>query len=112
MAASPEPASLIQAKIDVLLREYDAVRREIISRTNNRFAIGGYAVAVAAFVGSQPQISPALRWCVALGALVSLCMLWCVIGHLIEVAASRAAEIESRVNAILGEEIMAYENRH
>ena len=112
MTANAESSSCAQIKVDVLLREYDTLRQEIISRTNNRFAIGGYLGAIVVFFCSQSQFSALVRWCVALGALVGLLLLWFMIGYLIEQAASRIAEVESTVNAILGEELLVYESRN
>ncbi len=101
-----------KTKVDVLLREYDTLRQEIVSRTNNRFAMAGLLVAVAAFVISQPELVASERWGIAIVAFFVSIGGWWTIGFLIRCCAARLMEIEQRVNALVGDELLVWETRN
>jgi len=100
-----------KAKIEILLREYDTLRSEIMSRTNNRFAIIGFIVALIAFIGSQSDV-PLYGRCVIGGLAILVVLAVCFrFGQLIKRCAVRIAEIEEKINNLMGEDLLAWESQ-
>lgn len=105
-----------KAKIDILLKEYDVLNAKVASRINNRFAITGFAGAVSTFVYFQTRntTSPCINtwfWTIVLMfTVISLLVLWFVLGQLIKNCAVRISQIEKRINELAGEELLKWES--
>ena len=96
-------------KINILLKEYDALRTEILTRTNNAYTLLTAAAtlvvgAVAWFVTTEAGRSKFL-WLIAILAFLAAVFsyLFWVIVLSIERCAYRLVEIEARVNQLAGE---------
>jgi hypothetical protein len=98
-------------RIDILLKEYDTLRAEIISRSNNRFATIGLIIALGAFVLTRPEESAVSPFVLAAPVLAILLVTLWRLGQLIKRCSLRIAEIEARINQLMGEELLAWEGR-
>lgn len=104
-----EDVSSRNSVVDVILHEYDALRAEIVSRSDARFQIIGFLSIAATLLGTQ--ISEGARgWLigVTLGGFIAI---WLRFGLLIRRCAGRLREIENFVNKELGSEPLVWENR-
>lgn len=115
-----DPARPLSRKerIDVLLKEYDALRASILLRTQSVFTTVNVVVtltaAVATFLLTRPAPIEHPRW---LAFLVCLALVgFSVIGAWTVAQSRRAAlrvkQIENRINEIAGEELLAWERLH
>ena len=96
-----------KAKIEILLKEYDTLRNETMSRTNDRFAIVGFIVAFIVFIGTQSEV-PLYGRCLIGGlAILVVLALWFRFGQLIKRCAVRIADIEEKINNLMGEKLLA-----
>ena len=115
-----------QSKIEVLLKEYDRLWDEMISRMNNRFAVIGYLGGLLAFIVYQTKnvAWPEAMWPLSLlrlpkdilwpSALVVvglffLFVIWRRFGTLIKRLAWRVSQIEKQVNELIGEDVLVWE---
>jgi len=98
------------ARIDILLKEYETLRTEIISRTQSRFAITSIAAgAVAlAFSAGSTLGSP---WLFLILTSLAAALLWARLGGLIRRASEGLHRVEEKVNEIAGEELLVWEHR-
>lgn len=92
-------------KVDLLLREYDTLRQEVISRTNNRFAILGLLGTVVAFVCTQTDIALTRQWVVV---VVFLVVLWWIVGYTMRKIGTYLAAVERRINELAGEKLLRW----
>lgn len=99
-------------KINILLREYDTLRTEILQRTAAGFAVPAVVVAIAGWLLSpffehHPYIAGALALVVvaglALGArFMNVQIRWC---------AARVTRIENRINFLAQDHLLEWESR-
>ena len=96
-------------KIQVLLAEYSALRQEIVSRTGTRFGCLGLLLGIFAFVphagGSFWDYIPVVI------VLATLIAVFVRLTWLLYRCAIRIAEIEVKVNGIVGEELLVWQSR-
>jgi hypothetical protein len=97
------------AKIQILLKEYDALRAEIISRTSNRFSSLGILAAVVAFSASQQNVL--LAWIVGGAVGLLLFGVWLRLGYLIGRCSAQIANVEEQINALAGDDLLTWESR-
>lgn len=99
----------VQAKINILLREYEALRSEMQSRLNNRFAMVGYFGAIFTYASLQHEV--ALEWRIAwgVGAMICLVGVWCRGVYMITRLARRLAQIEDKINSFSDEPLLLWE---
>jgi uncharacterized membrane protein len=101
-------------KINILLKEYDALRAEMLQRMNARFAIVGLLGALLVLLISKWEWQPAgwpldVRWLVAvLGAFILAGVFW-RFGTLIQKLATRVSQVEQRVNQLAQEDLLTWE---
>ena len=112
-----EPASSTinqdaKIKIDILLKEYDTLRTEIIHRINNRWRATGFGIAAVALVGSLSALDKQLVTLIVVASALALLALWSRSWYLIQRCELRIAEIEQRVNEIAGERLLVWETMH
>lgn len=96
--------------VEVLLREYDTLRTEILARVRTRFELLGFLAVIATFAGSSNVSTPA-RALVVVAAVAVALVVWAWFASGIKRCAGRILEIESRVNALMGSELLAWETR-
>ena len=101
-----------QEKIDILLKEYETLREEIIQRINNRFSFLTYAGAVGAYALFAVQTTTTFQTAVLFVTTGFLLLLWHRFGVLVARCSDRIAEIETEVNRLSGAELLQWENRH
>lgn len=101
-------------KINILLKEYDTLRAEMLQRMNGRFAIVGLLGALLVLVISKGEWQPTgwkldARWLVAvLGASILAGIFW-RFGTLIRKLGTRVSKVEQRVNQLAQEDLLAWE---
>jgi threonine/homoserine/homoserine lactone efflux protein len=96
-------------KVTVLLKEYDTLRQEIVGRISNRFGLVSFGSALVVFLVTQ-QPPPGRLVVVGLW-VVFLLVLWWRAGVLIRRCSKRIAEIERKVNSLVGEDLLVWETR-
>lgn len=101
-------------KIDILLKEYDTLRAEILQRINARFGIIGFLGTLFAFVLSKWEWQPKncsfdVRWPIVALGLTVLLGTWWWFGIRMQRLAARVSSIEKRVNQLAGEELLTWE---
>jgi len=96
-------------KVTVLLKEYDTLRQEIVGRISNRFGLVSFGSALVVFLVTQQP--PRGRLVVVGLWVVFLLVLWWRAGVLIRRCSKRIAEIERKVNSLVGEDLLVWETR-
>ncbi len=106
-------------KIDILLKEYETLRQEILFRTNNRFLMVGI---VGAFLGytlftDNPVLKTyiwgiGLRTFVLVGGAMALLVIWFRLGYSVATLAMHISAIEKKINDLVGEELLEWETRY
>lgn len=96
-------------RIEVLMKEYDTLRAEILVRVQSRFALasilgGAATIAIATEAGGERHWL--LGGLVALGAI----LLWVWLGRLIVIAHKGLVRLEHAVNGIAGETLLRWEH--
>ena len=101
-------------KINILLKEYDTLRAEMLQRINARFAIVGLLGALLVLLISKWGWQPAgwpldVRWLVGvLGASILAGIFW-RFGTLIRKLAAQVSQVEQRVNKLAQEDLLTWE---
>lgn len=98
-------------KIEVLLKEHEMLHQRILNRTNSRFAIVGYSLALVAFVSAESDLSRSWRIFVGVTVCLILAAIWYRFAQFIKLYAMRATEIEEKVNSILDDKLLLFETR-
>jgi hypothetical protein len=98
-----------RAKVEVLLKEYDSLRQEVISRLNNRFNLLGYAGAILTYAVFQGGGVADWRWLCAAGAALALLLVWLWGAKKIRELSIRIATIEKKINSLAGDALLAWE---
>lgn len=100
-----------RAKIDILFKEYDTLRTEVMARCNSRFLVVGFLVTLTVFVASESEVGLLARCLIGAFAVLAVAALWFRLGQLIKRCAVRIAEIEQKINKLMGEQLLAWESR-
>jgi len=106
-------------RIDILLKEYDTLRADAMSRMNSRFLMMGTFGALIGFSIFSPS-SPfrggsgnlVLEQVVCLLAGLVMLVVWIWMGYLAGICVRRVSQIELKINEIAGEELMVFESKH
>ena len=98
-------------KIEILFKEYEILRDEIVQRISNRFSFLTYAGAVATYAIFGVQTRTTLQTVVLIVAAVALLIIWYRFGLLIARCSHRIAELETEINGIAGAELLKWENQ-
>ena len=97
--------------VNVLLREYDTLRAEILARVKSRFDMLIFTAPAATFIASQGQLSRNWRFAVVVGAAAFLLSLWFYFGSAINQCSVRIAEVEGMINELVGSPLLQWESR-
>jgi hypothetical protein len=95
----------------ILFKEYDTLRAEIISRTNNIYQVIGIGAALGIAVLSRPapQGLGKAFWVTLSIFSILIVSLWGALHLDISRTGGRLREIEAEVNAITGHELLKWE---
>jgi hypothetical protein len=108
--AESDPVKLSpKDQINILLKEYDTLRAEILGRMNHRWQMLGLIGAIVAFISAQ---SGAIAGRAIAGVMaVGLFGLWLNSGRYVARLARRVSEIEKHVNGLAGENLLVWESQ-
>jgi hypothetical protein len=99
--------------LELLLKEYDTLREEVLARVQSRFQLLSFLVAAAAFVVGQSsltQISVGLWW-LLVGVVALVGIVWFYFRVMIENCAKRLRQIEGALNGSAPTQVMQWESR-
>lgn len=106
-------------KIDILLKEYETLRQEILSRTHNRFLMVGIVGAFLAYTlfTNNPILKTyilgiGLRTFVLVSGAIALLVIWLWFGYIVGNLDMRISAIDKRINDLVGEELLEWETRY
>jgi hypothetical protein len=98
-------------KVQILLKEYDALRGEITSRGNNMYQL----IAICAGIGAAliswlaPRGLNAMGWTVLVSTTLLFAWLFIALDRDIKHAAARVRELEAAINELSGTELLQWE---
>jgi hypothetical protein len=95
-------------KIDILLKEYDTLRSEIINRIWSRFIVTGLLFAVVPLVSDKAGAPPLLSL-MSLG--VVLTGMWWLVSRGIQSCGRRLCELEQQINTLAGDKLLQWETK-
>ena len=99
-------------EIDILLKEYDTLRSEIIARTSGGFQLGAIVLAAITWMGSRPvdhaPISPRLVGALVAGIVALAFAYW----RDLYAASVRVAELEREINHLAGRPLLKWEGQY
>lgn len=109
--AMSESIQVLSAKeqMDVLLKEYDTLRVEVLNRLNNSFQIGAIGITAGTWIASQPNSTrPSLLIIILLVVvfLSSAITLW----RDLYFVARHIADIEREINRLAGVTLLTWES--
>lgn len=105
-----DPSESEKLQIQILLKEYDTLRQEIVGRINNRFSLVGFGSGLAVFLASQKPTH--WGWLLIVSWLVALLLLWWRTAKLLRRCSVRIADLERQINRLAGAELLAWESHH
>jgi hypothetical protein len=97
-------------KVQILLKEYDSLRAEILQRIGHRFAFLGLFGAVGAYAFFAAKNLSAHQTAVLTISAIALFGVWWRLGNLIARCSKRLAEIEKAINSLAGEPLLRWEH--
>jgi hypothetical protein len=106
----PEPLGP-KERISTLLKEYDTLRAEILSRINHRWQMLGLIGVIVSFISARDGSTLSLDLVPAYAMILLLFGLWLRSDFHLDVLSVRIAEIEKKVNEIAGETLLEWETR-
>lgn len=98
-------------KIDILIKEYEILRTELLQRINQRFAFIGLTGAVVAYGFFKVERYTIANVSILIVAISILGVIWFHFGRLIHQLSLRIAEIEQQINSLAGDELLLWETR-
>lgn len=111
MPANRKQETSDKVKIDILMKEYETLRSEILHRINCRFAFLGLFGAVAAYVFFKVDKYTIFKVLIPVASIFVLGAIWFHLGRLIQECSSRISEIEQQINSLVGDELLVWETR-
>jgi hypothetical protein len=105
-----EPSEREKLQIQILLKEYDTLRQEIVGRINSRFSLVGFGSGLAVFLASQKPTE--WDWLLIVSWLLALVILWWRTAILLRRCSIRIAYLEQQINSLAGAELLAWESHH
>jgi len=98
-------------RIDILMKEYETLRTEILQRINQRFTWIGLIGAVAAYTFFKVEVCTISSVLILTVAIFILGAIWFYPGLLIHQCSSRISEIENQINSLIGDQLLVWETR-
>jgi len=98
-------------KIDILIKEYEILRTELLQRINQRFVCIGLTGAVVAYGFFKVERYNIAGVLILIIAFFILGVIWFHFGRRIHQLSLRIAEIEQRINCLVGDELLVWETR-
>ncbi|MDC0675076.1 hypothetical protein [Nannocystis radixulma] len=99
-----------QERIQVLFKEYDTLRAEILQRISNRLKCVAFTGALGGVAMFSDKPVDATKYVLLLSSIFVLMFAWMQLGDLIARCARRIAEIEAEINAKAGETLLRWES--
>jgi hypothetical protein len=96
-------------QIQILLKEYETLRTEILHCSNQRFSFLTIGGGVATFTLFKAVELAKFQIFVLIFAAISLCIFWFQLGRLIGKCANRTSEIEEEINKLSGTPLLKWE---
>jgi len=106
---SAEIESLAKDKIDILFREYDTLRAEIMARSGHTIHLYGICAIVIGWLITQPFNFKLLGG--FLFVVAALFLIFKAIWRDINKAAAKLRELERCINLLVGEELLTWEQK-
>lgn len=97
-------------KINIVLKEYETLRTEILQRISNRFAFLSLFGAIGAYGLFKAAEISLFQAFVLFFAVIFLFAVWWQLGNVIARCSKRIAEIEKLINEISGEKLLKWES--
>ena len=97
-------------KIQILLKEYDSLRVEILQRISHRFVFLSLFGAVGAYAFFGAKNLGVYQTAVLMLSALALFAIWWQLGNLIAGCSKRIAEIEKAINSVAGEPLLTWEH--
>jgi hypothetical protein len=109
---SENPATIsVKKEIDVLMKEYETLRAEMLQRMRQRMSfLGLFGVTIGYLVFHFEDLD-FLGVLALLFATLFLFAIWMRLGRLVAQCSERVAEIERQVNAFAGEILLVWETK-
>jgi len=98
-------------KIDILVKEYEILRTEMLQRINQRFTCIGLTGAVVAYGFFRLERYTITSVLILIVAISILGAIWFHFGRRIHQLSLRITEIEQRINCLVGDELLVWETR-
>lgn len=98
-------------KVQILLKEYDSLRAEILQRIGHRFAFLSLFGAVGAYAFFAAKDMSTYQTIVLMISALALFGVWWQLGNLIARCSNRIAEIEKTINSFAGESLLRWEHQ-
>lgn len=97
-------------KVQILLKEYDSLRAEILQRIGHRFAFLSLIGAVGVYAFFTATDLSVYQIVVLMISALALFGVWWQLGNLIARCSKRIAEIEKAINSVAGEPLLRWEH--
>jgi hypothetical protein len=96
-------------KIQILLKEYETLRAEVVQRFNHRFHFLTIIGGLGAFIFFKADKISYLQISAVVLAAISVIVVWFWIGDVIARCSRRISELERKINEIAGEDLLMWE---
>ena len=100
-----------EVKINILIKEYETLRTEILQRINQRFAFIGLSGAAAGYAFLKAGGQTYVIILILVMSISILAGLWFYYGRVIHRCSSRLSEIEQQINSLVGDKLLVWETR-
>jgi len=97
-------------KVQILLKEYDSLRTEILQRIGHRFAFLSFIGALGAYAFFASRDLSVYQTVVLIISVLALFGVWWQLGNLIARCSKRIAAIEKAINSFAGEPLLRWEH--
>ena len=103
----------IEQQVDILLKEYDTLRSEILLLTQHRFAFIGFVSVVMMYAFFKEDILVFYQFCLLALSGFILFFVWSFIGSKITKCSSHVAKIEQQINGLVAvDELLSWETKN
>ena len=96
--------------IQIMLKEYDTLRTEILKRIGHRFAFMGLSGFIGLYAFFSSKDLTFYQIIILMASAFILACIWLQIGNLIARCSKRIAEIENEINQMCGSTLLRWEH--